>query len=450
MFKALLPVALIVSGTWLPAQAQSVPERWRAGFDAVNQELNRNLKRPSRNRPFHSVRPSPKYNAVYLWDSAFIALIWKHRDRNISQDVIRSVIFNQQSDGRVPHVVSILGTSEWSQPPLLTWAAMQFVSQPRDLAFAREVYPKLKRYHEWLFAARRHSNGLFFWQHAYESGIDNAPRFGNRDESRFDDTRRHEAIDLSSYVVMDSDALKAMAEFIIQHSDNETEKSSLRADAQRYQAQSAQIAALVRERLWDEESGNFYDLDQRTNRHIKISTIASLLPLTAGIASPEQARRLMTRISDPRAFNTPIPFPTVERREETFEKDCWRGPVWINTAYMIIQGMKRYGFTTQAREMAARLVDGVYVTWHHTGKFVEYYDPERYDFRELTRKRGTGPLGLSGSRNPMRILEHAFLKQVILGTQPVDHFVGWTGLVNNLVLEENLTPPPNAPELPLR
>lgn len=451
MRKILLPVFLLLTGLiGVTAQAQtaSVPARWQSAFNAVNQELDNNLKRPTRTRPFYSARPSPKYNAVYLWDSAFIALIWKHRNPQIAQDIIRSVLHNQLADGRVPHVVSIMGTSRWSQPPVLTWSAMQFVSAEDDLAFAREAYPKLKKYHEWLFRARRHASGLFFWDHPYESGIDNSPRFGNRDESRFENTRNQEAVDLSSYVIMDSEALARMARFIAAHESDDRVKTARLAEAAQFDGEARQIGALIRTRLWDETRGNFFDRDVTTNRLIPISTIASLFPLTAGAASAEQARRLLVHVRDPQQFNTPIPFPTVARQEPSFEKDCWRGPVWINTAYLAIQGLKRYGETALAHEMAARLVDGVYMTWHVTGKFVEYYDPERYDFRELTRKHGTGPLGLSGSRNPVKVLEHLFLKQGILGTKPVDHFIGWTGLVNNLVLEENLTPPPNAPPLP--
>ena len=54
----------------------------------------------------------------------------------------------------------------------------------------------------------------------------------------------------------------------------------------------------------------------------------------------------------------------------------------------------------------------------------------------VTRKKGTGPLGLSGSHNIVKIATHLIAKQLILGKKPVNHFVGWTGLVNTLVVDE--------------
>ena len=202
------------------ARASQIPARWQAGFKAINIELEHNLLSPSDAIPFFHARPSPKYDAVYLWDSAFISLIWKHRDPNIAKDILRSVIHTQQPDGRIPHTVNIFGTSQWTQPPLLSWAAEQIASSNNDADFAREVFPSLLRFHDWLFKARRTRSGLFFWDHPYESGIDNSPRFGARDESSFVNTHNLEAIDLSSYAVMDSEALAGLANLIAKTSRN--------------------------------------------------------------------------------------------------------------------------------------------------------------------------------------------------------------------------------------
>ncbi|MEK7357094.1 MAG: trehalase family glycosidase, partial [Bdellovibrionota bacterium] len=421
--------------------------RWVDGFDAVNEQLDKNLRRPSAKNPHYHAQPSPKYQGVYLWDSAFIALIWSHRDSNVAKDIIRSVIHNQKSDGRIPHVVDIFGTSALTQPPVLSWAASRLANSSSDAAFAKEIFPKLKRYNEWLFANRRLKTGLFFWQHPYESGIDNAPRFGARDESKYVDTRVIEAVDLSSYVVMDCEALASIAAILVAATPPGVTRDAYALDEARFRSVANALSALVRERLWDETSGYFYDRRLVDGKFIAIPTIASFFPLTAGIADSSQADRLIAHLIDPKEFNTPLPFPTVARSSAYFEKDMWRGPVWINTAYLTIQGMKRYGHEAQAREMGSRLVDGVYSAWHYEHKFVEFYDPEAYHFRHLSRKKGIELWGLSGAKSLGAVLKHLFLKQLFLGTKPVDHFIGWTGLVNNLVIEDQLVPPHNAPEL---
>lgn len=66
-------------------------------------------------------------------------------------------------------------------------------------ALAAELFSPLGAYHRWLFRHRRLPAGLFAWQHPYESGIDNSPRFSNCDESRFENTARFAAPDFSTY-----------------------------------------------------------------------------------------------------------------------------------------------------------------------------------------------------------------------------------------------------------
>jgi hypothetical protein len=103
--------------------------------------------------------------------------------------------------------------------------------------------------------------------------------------------------------------------------------------------------------------------------------------------------------------------------DPAFERDMWRGPVWINTAFAVIEGMRRYGFHVEAADFAYRLCDGVYRTYGRTGRFYEFYDPTSYAIRDLYRKRGNR------------------WKAMTLGKKPVIDFVGWTGLVNTLAIE---------------
>jgi neutral trehalase len=414
-----------------------IPPKWRPAFEAVYETLDENLKAPDSKNPFWHVHPSPKYQAVYLWDSAFISQIWLRRDRRIAKDVIRSVLHLQLPDGRIPHMVSIFETSDLTQPPVLSWAAARIANESSDSLFATKVYSGLRSYHRWLYRNRHLKNGMFFWKHPYESGIDNSPRFGARDESYYIDTTSMAAIDISSYMVVDSESLVSLVDLILKRTDiSEARRAKLTADRAVYVKQGEDLRTLVQTTLWDEKTGYFYDRFSKDGKFLNIPTIASFFPLFAGIATHDQAVRLMEHLRNPREFNTLIPLVTVARNSKKFEKDCWRGPIWINTAYMVIQGLKRYDQPELAKYFSRKLVEGVYGTWENTGKFVEFYDPDRYDFKELTRKKGTGPFGLSASSDPIEVIMHLVAKQWFLGPKPVDHFVGWTGLVNNLALDE--------------
>jgi glycogen debranching enzyme len=419
--------------------ADAVPGYWDGGFRAVYDQLQKNLRPPGKDNSFWHVRPAPKYPGVYLWDSAFISLIWKNKNPAIAEDVIRSVLYNQQKDGRVPHVVSHIGpiksVSKWTQPPVLSWAAQDILSLSHDVNFATDVYPKLRIYNQWLWKNRRLQNGLFFWLHPYESGIDNSPRFGDRDESHLIDTTHIGAVDLTSYIIMDNKALASMAKFLIEN-NSKLDRQALEKDIQLFESQAEQTTEALNKNLWDEESGYYFDLDLQTGKLKKIVTVASFFPLTAHAASDRQYLRLREHAVNTKEFNTIFPFPTVSHSDPTFEKDMWRGAVWINTSFLVIRGIKQYGDQNLVRYLSQHLVDSVYKVWSLTGTFFEFYDPDRYDFVQVTRKKGSGFLGLQNSPNPISVIKHLFLKQLLLGTKPVDHFIGWTGLVNTLAIEE--------------
>jgi neutral trehalase len=275
-----------------------------------------------------------------------------------------------------------------------------------DIEYIKRYYPVLKDYNRWLYQNRRLENGLFYWEHPYESGIDNSPRFSSRDESDTADMRNLAAVDLSSYLVRQMRCLAEMAGELGREDD--AKKFNKRAD---------EVSALINELLWDTESEMYYDLDTMTGELVMVNSIAGLFPLFAGAAPQDRAESLLRHIMNPDEYNTLIPLPSVARNDPSYETDMWRGPVWVNTAYMVIVGMQDYGFRKEAAELAFKLADGVYRTWKDTGRIYEFYDPDRTGIKHLHRKRGN------------------LYKKLTLGDRPRKNFVGWTGLVNNLLIE---------------
>jgi neutral trehalase len=384
-------------------------KHWREPFDDVYAKLKNNLHEK---HGLFLAQSSPNSRGVYLWDSAFISQVWLKVNPAVAKDVIRSVLYNQQLDGRIPHVVSLFGTSPWTQPPLLAWAAKNIVEKTGDRAFAAEVLPALQRYHEWLVSERRGPEGLFFWAHPYESGLENSPRFSDRAEKHFSKTKKQRAVDLSAYMIMDAEALASLAESRGIDGDQDV--------ATEYRREARDIRDLMQKHMWNEADGQFYDYLPSTKAQLKKHTWVTFLALTAGVATPSQATKLMAHLTSSREYATEIPFATVQRNAIEFEKDSWRGPVWVNSAYLMILGLERYNEHKSARELAARLVDGVYRAWQIDHTFYEYYDPDAPVIKDLTRKEGN------------------LFKQITLGSKPIADYVGWTGLVNNLVVDYGL------------
>ncbi|WP_157633686.1 MGH1-like glycoside hydrolase domain-containing protein [Thioflavicoccus mobilis] len=382
-------------------------EQLGRGFAEVYATLFANLQPADLLSQYRHAIPGPAFRGVYLWDSAFIAQVWKWWDRQVAQEVLLAVLELRDGD-RLQHVVTELFQSRFTQPPLLAWSALAVADtlEPKAAdALLRQVYGPLAAYQAWLDDQRRLENGLYFWAHPYESGVENAPRFSNADESRLRNTTRLGAPDLTTYVILQREALATMAR-----------RLGRRGEAQRHTAAARSLRERLNRLAWSERDGLYYDVDG-AGMHVRVATIASLLPLWAGVPDPVQARRMLTRIMDSAHFATLIPLPSVDRAEHAFEKDMWRGPVWVNTAYGILLGLLRYGFEREAGELAHRLCLGVYRVFAAERQIYEFYDPDAWHTRDLRRKRGN------------------WWKTLTLGRGPQRDFVGWSGLVNNLILE---------------
>lgn len=382
------------------------------GFQEIFKCLEINLNPPIGKLKHRWAMPAGKFISCYLWDTAFISQIWKYWDKNIASEILLPFFDNQAKDGRIPHFISFFNKSKKIQPPLLAWAISNL---DVDEVYLKNSYLKLKKFNQWLYKNRRLKNGLFFWKHSYESGIDNSPRFTDRSEKYKIDLTRIAAIDLNTYIVLQNQSLIKIAEKL-KEKENKEEYDK---DIIEFERKNEDLIGLIQKYLWDEDSGLYFDFDIIEEKKMEINTIASFLPLIAMIPTENQARKLIKHLESPYEYNTKIPLPSVALNDINFEKDTWRGPVWINTAYLIIKGLEKYHRYKLSGEFAYRLIKGVFETKKNekSHSFYEFYDLERFDLKELTRKKGNS------------------FKQITLGGKPVKSFVGWTGLVNSLFIE---------------
>lgn len=378
---------------------------WENGFDAAATVALRNLHRPNAFHPSRHAKAAPRIRGVHLWDSAFLSQVWRAWDIDVAQEINQAVLRHAR-DGRVPHFSHRLLRSELTQPPVIAWAIWENFAWSPDTLYLSQVYPALEAYDAWLYSARRLPSGLFFWQSPLESGKDNTPRFDRRGRSAEGRLEDLAAVDLCSYMVLHSNVLARMAEVL-----QRPEESLFHSQ------RAAGLRELMNRLMWDEESGLYYDRVESTGELLKIRTAASLLPLFGGVPDSTRARRLRDTLMETAAFNSLLPIPTVALDDPSFSKDMWRGPVWINISYMIIRGLIEYGFSEDAADLAFRTIDGVYATHRETGGIWEFYDAERHDIAELSRKRNER------------------LKQLTLGNKPLPEY-GWSALVNTLLVEE--------------
>ncbi|MER7350604.1 trehalase family glycosidase [Streptomyces aurantiacus] len=344
-----------------------------------------------------AISPSLSYKwfagGVWAWDTWKQAVGTARFAPRLAQSQIRAMFDHQirptsatrpQDAGMIPDAVFYNnpadGGGNWnernSKPPLAAWAVWEVYRHSGDRAFLREMYPKLAAYQSWWYRNRDHDrDGLAEYgatvdpandsaeqrrlAAAWESGMDNAPRFdaglgtsvvANRDASGTVTgySLTQESVDLNAYLAADQGHLADVAGAL-----GDT------AGERRWRGRAAATHRAVRERMYAAEDGWFHDtaLDSGERLTARGRGIEGAIPLWTGTASPAQAAAVRDKLTDPGEFATPVPFPTVARSSPHFAPQrYWRGPVWLDQAYFAQAGLRRYGYTAQARTLTDRLL----------------------------------------------------------------------------------------------
>jgi hypothetical protein len=117
--------------------------------------------------------------------------------------------------------------------------------------------------------------------------------------------------------------------------------------------------------MYDEERGLFHALARPEPREQLALTWAALAPLALPDLPEPIGRRLVEEhLLDPNRFWLPVPPPSVAATDPTFSLDdtgllglrrYWRGPTWVNAAWLVWLGLVRLGYDEHAAELAARV-----------------------------------------------------------------------------------------------
>ncbi len=228
--------------------------------------------------------------------------------------------------------------------PFLAQLAVLGSQQTGSYAWLRgENYIRLQKYLAHWFAYDADHNGLPVWNSSDASGMDNQiSRAGNLN-SYFD-----EGVDLACYLYRE---LEAMA--IISGKLGKTKEQA------EYTAHAQRLKKLINTVFWDNKDGFYYDRNQKTGRRIRVRSVAGFFPLWAGVASQQQASRLVhEHLLNPKEFWTAYPVPTYALTEPDFYEGTrhgeanWCGNTWVPANFIIFLGLMHYGYYKEARELA--------------------------------------------------------------------------------------------------
>lgn len=290
-------------------------------------------------------------------------------------------------------------------PPLFSWAEMEYFRFTKDTVRLSQILEPIERYVAWVEKNRRAegTRHLLYWSNGQASGMDNTPRDMGRPAP---DGDIHSATDAMGWVDMSSQ-IKMCYDNIAEICTILGEKSK----AKSYRKKSAALAERINRYMWDEETGLYYDVDTQGVRTSWITT-AAFWPMLAGISSPAQTARLVDAIMDENLFWRRLPLPSLAANQPYYDKcGCyWRGGVWAPTTYMTVKGLQNSGYEELASVIARMNMTAMYKVYESTGTIWELYSPEMF----MPATDATG----------------------IYMVKP--DFVGWSGLVPISMFIENI------------
>lgn len=186
-----------------------------------------------------------------------------------------------------------------------------------------------------------------------ESGFDISFRFGPFGA----DTHHYAAVCLNSLLFKTEMDLAEMNEIL-----------GRKADARSWREKAAARREAINKYLWNEAKGEFFDYDFTKSTQSKYEYLTTYYPLWAGLATKAQAKAVVANL---KSFEQPggavmSPYNTGAQ---------WDYPyAWAPTQILLVDGLRRYGFTADADRIAEKFAEMVAQNYAKDGYIVEKYN----------------------------------------------------------------------------
>lgn len=318
--------------------------------------------------------------ATWFWDSGVtLPALGLMQEREAGSGVLRLLTRGIDGDGKpaVTYENQAYGYYGY-QMPILAWGAGHYLAQAGDPGLARELYDPLARYVRHWLATFRSKWGLVIHP-AGCSCVDDALRWhsgsplsGRPGQPWFEQDWGHmsptafAAPDINAFLVLECRTLAAMARQLGRNND-----------ATDWLAQADELAAAINQWLIEPQTHTYQDRHLETGAFNGMVTLASFIPVYAGIAPPEVATHMCRDyLLSPDHFLTDLPFPVIDRAHPTFrhggylhvppsnpdalvQHSYWRGRTWIHGDTWYLGALWQSGFRQEADALADRILTAV-------------------------------------------------------------------------------------------
>ena len=279
------------------------------------------------------------------------------------------------------------------KPVLAQHAAFITKTIGGDAEWLREKFYHLQAFvNNYKSHHKNQATGLYYWQNDVAIGVDNDP------ETFFRPNKSSASIYLNCLMYKELQAMVYLAKQLNQA-----------AVGEEFEKDAIALKAAIQKNCWDERDGFFYSVDlnlKPVDNHQdntlgksfiihsgyprdydcliqRIEVWSGFLALWSGIATPEQAERIVKEhFANPKTFNATAGVRTLSKMEKMYSLRAsanpsnWRGPVWGISNYMVFKGLEKYGYKKEASELARKTITMFGKDFKKNGALHEYYEPE--------------------------------------------------------------------------
>jgi alpha,alpha-trehalase len=361
------------------------------------------------------VVPGGRFNEMYGWDSYFIQMgLLRDGQIELAKDMADNALYEVREYGKVLNANRTYYLTR-SQPPFLTQMVLAMYRRTQDRMWLEESVPAIEKYYAYwttephltpetglsryydlgegpspeVVSSEHDAKGRtdydlikhYFRTHSisdydaaqyYDAKKDElTPLFykGDRSmrESGFDPSGRFGpfSIDIINYNPVCLNTLLYLME--IQTSEI-MDILGRKGDAAVWQRRAQLRAGRINQFMWDQAYGSYYDYDFVHSRVRRYPFLTSFYPLWAGIASADQAGRVIRSLH---VFERPGGLETSLQRTG----DQWDAPFgWAPLQWIAVEALRRYGYRSKADSVAEKFLSLVQQEFVRYGIIEEKYD----------------------------------------------------------------------------
>ena len=365
------------------------------------------------------------YPAQWNWDSAFIALGYSYFNMEYAIEELEKLISGPWEDGMIPHILfhdndesyfpnhktwdcgNKVPSSGITQPPIIATIIKKIVDQNKldknQMKRMEIIIKKLKKYLDWFYNYRDTNKiGLAAIIHPWESGLDNYPIWdGPLDKVKIEENLKYERRDLNvsrssnrplkkdydGYITLLNqfkknkyNPRKIVNESMFNVIDIGFNSILIRATkdlvevSKKFNLDFTDLKNKISKseesliKFYKDEEQSFFSYDFKNHNLIKVDAISNYFILFANIGNEDVNNKIINKL---KKYNSQKEyfFTTVNPIDKTFEETrYWRGPVWINSNWIIHQGLldKDKDFAKLTKNKTLDLLE--------KSKFYEYYN----------------------------------------------------------------------------